>query len=131
MTNLTPNQQVLMDRAAAQLNEPGAKVEGSNITQRDAALFAMNVRFAAQMRTDGEGGVELAEPSVLAHQRAVDAVLCRKIRLISDQCSHLGNWEDLGHPALEAATRIEQLNADLAEACHERDGLLARLEMGA
>lgn len=56
--------------------------------------------------------------SVLARQRAEDAALVEVLRLA---------WPNHVEP-VAAADRIEQLGQDLAEACHARDGLLARLE---
>ncbi len=58
------------------------------------------------------------ELSVLARQRAEDAALIADLRRQGPEFPDGDN----------AADRIEALSADLAEACHERDGLLARLE---
>lgn len=218
MTNLTPNEKEALERASAQLNAPGAKVVGSNFTQREDALFGASARMLTEAQKtkltlvdklppvifggrmagktftqvaalpDGaifivhdrkfEGHVReilqaqgrpvgalqiiplsethslrwlggvldvdhhardvmggdaaleieryLSEPretplamSVLAAQRARDGILCE--RLIDLFPAHI--------VPKQIVERIEQLNVDLAEACHERDGLLARLEM--
>ncbi len=66
--------------------------------------------------------------SVLAAQRAEDQALCQKLRAMY---SHRGDGtptQQTNPDGWEAATRIEQLSQELAEASHDRDRYQADIE---
>lgn len=66
------------------------------------------------------------ELSILAKVRGEDAALCEMLRDTASKGPIMA--DDVNGTCLAAAARIEALSAMLAEACHERDGIEARLE---
>lgn len=66
--------------------------------------------------------------SILSEQREADEGLCYKLRLAS-ALLYVFNEGEFGRAAFDASARIRALSEALREACHERDGLLAKVEM--
>lgn len=66
--------------------------------------------------------------SILSEQREADEDLCK--RLDRNAGWRDAKWQCITDPNLleQAATRIRELSEDLKQACHERDGLLAKVE---
>ena len=65
--------------------------------------------------------------SILSEQREADEGLCYKLRLASALLYVLDEGK-FGRAAFDASARIRALSEALQEACHERDGLLAKVE---
>lgn len=68
------------------------------------------------------------DQSVLAAQRAQDDEMCGQLRRGIRHSSTSPDASDFEEVADFAATRIEQLNQELAEACHDRDRYQADCE---
>lgn len=65
--------------------------------------------------------------SVLSEQREADEELCEQLGDFANWgCARLG-LHKLAGVILQATTRIHALSEALQEACHERDGLLAKV----
>jgi hypothetical protein len=67
--------------------------------------------------------------SILSEQREADEERCEWLLTIAAECRERNPWGSAASAIESAVARIRALSEALREACHERDGLLAKVEM--
>ena len=66
--------------------------------------------------------------SILSEQREADEERCEWLLTIAAECRERNPWGSAASAIESAVARIRALSEALQEACHERDGLLAKVE---
>ena len=66
--------------------------------------------------------------SILSEQREADEALCWVLEALAGDCEATDGLEGSAPDVRLAVQRIRALSEALQEACHERDGLLAKVE---